>query len=366
MEWFKDYTAQRGLHQSNPGPRRESGRGGEAVPTGFNLIPDTVTDMNAEFGRNQVLLIYLPKVNKESLVHLALWQGSFDVRDYTRSGSRKLRDEIGLREQDIKRGASPFVVRIPSRPGVELVAQWTAIIAEANALHLATAQEHFAHRASSEDAGSAAGGNMPPGLTEEFSGLATHYGLTGPRMARVRNNVGLLRTLDSYHDMKEDSCVVLYFTLLDQCRQQKLGFRQRDAGGRWWDFEDLFREISMNGTQGSTLLPRLAPFAEVDPYQHFISYELQLNNNHAIGHPATKTNQADVVITDVKNRCLYVVEAKKTSDPDYGQMIALLASIDALTRSESGSVFRGFQGKPVLVLDRHESSPVTIEGFRSL
>src|SRR5947209_2641236 len=94
----------------------------------------------------------------------------------------------------------------------------------------------------SEEFSPAAGGSAPTRLAAfqamshvvasrlgppEATLRAPFYGLTIPRMNRVCQSLTLLRALDSYGDMEEDSCVIFYFAMLDQWRQVRLGLRQR-------------------------------------------------------------------------------------------------------------------------------------------
>ena len=344
------------------------------MPMPMNLHPDTVRDLQNEMARNQVLLIYMPKINADSFIHLAIWQGSFDVRDYTRTGGRKLRDSLNLSLLDVQSGMSPLVVRVGSgRPDVGSEHDWRAIIANANGTWVeeakrvrqeglalpirSPAQKMPAQTTDTMSPTESGDARLSSDFIRQFGNLAPHYGLTKPRMTRVKANLGLLSQVNSYWEMKEDSCVIFFFILLDQKRQAQLGFCQRDASQRWRPFDELFREIAGNRKETGSLLPRLAPFAGLDPYQHFVSFELQLNNNQAIGCTTAKTNQVDTVITDVRNRCLYAVEAKTAPYPDTDQIFRMLNALQDLTGPDSTSVFRGFESKPVLLLDGSPSSP---------
>lgn len=344
------------------------------MPMAVDLRPDTLRDLQNEMARNQVLLIYLPKINADSFIHLAIWQGSFDVRDYTRTGSRKLRNNLNLSLRHVQPDMSPQVVRVGSgRPDVGREDDWPQIIANANRTWLEEAKRvrqeglalpvgsripktpaRTADTMSSTESGDA---RLSSNFIRQFGNLAPHYGLTKPRMDRVKANIGLLSQVDSYWEMKENSCVIFYFILLDEKRQAQLGFCQRDASQRWRPFDELFREIEGNRKETGSLLPRLAPFAGLDPYQHFVSFELQLNNNQAIGCARAKTNQVDTVITDVGNRCLYAVEAKKGPYPDTDQLSRMLTALQDLTGHDSTSVFRGFESRPILPLEGGASSP---------
>jgi hypothetical protein len=201
---------------------------------------------------------------------------------------------------------------------------------------------------------------------EAFKPQAPYYGLTARFMDEVCRKLPLLTDLTYYREVTENACGVFYFALLDKGRQSRLRFRQRDEQGNWRDFRDLMREISGNDSEGETWLSMLAPFAGIDPYNHFITFQLQPNNNRAIGNPSVKTNQADIVVTDVVNRRLYVIEAKMSPEFNHDQLSKLIQSIDELTRPTSQSFFANYQGVPILLLDRFNASPPITFAGRSI
>jgi len=330
------------------------------------LTFEAVGDLKLEFSINQVLLVYLPSVNRSSLIHLALWNGSFDIRDYPKYRSEKLRDKLRLTSATLQTGAAPYgFVRVSKRPAVEKVAEWCSVIAEANRLYLAEMRSRT-NTADTTDTNGVRTGTplscVPSEWINVFASRAAYYGLTTARANRVCQNLPFLRTFDSYGDMKEDSCVIFYFVMLDNWRQFRLGLRLRDDSGRWRDFEKVIRQVGQNRSEGNSKLSLLAPFRAIDPYRHFVTFELQLNNNHAIGNPSVKANQADTVITDVGNRRLYVIEAKKAAYPDEEQLSRLLDSIDGLTGPSSASPFRGYEAIPILLLDRPDMTPIDYGG----
>jgi hypothetical protein len=331
----------------------------------MDFIFDNVHDLASEFSRNQAVLVYLPSINPNSLVHLALWHGSFDVRDYSRSGSKKLRDELQLTAELVTReGSRHGFVRVPKRPPVDDVDAWRQLITHANGRYLDEMKGHATTDTSIDRERERAARCISREWIDAFARRAPHYGVTRERMNRVCQSLQRLRTLDSSDDMKEDSCVIFYVTSLDRGRQSRLGLLQRDAHG-WRPFERLMREVLENDSEAGSAVSRLTPFEAIDPYRHFITFELQLSHNHAIGNPRVRKNQADIVITDVAGRCLYIVEAKMAAQAEEKQLVSLLESIDDLTNADSTSVFRGYTGIPVLLLDRPDAAAISFHG-RSL
>ncbi len=144
--------------------------------------------------------------------------------------------------------------------------------------------------------------------------------------------------------------------LLDKNRQKKMGCIQR-VNDRWNDFRQIINCVNSNSQYKDTLLPRIKIFSSIDPYKHFISFELQINNNNALGNPYTRSNQADVVITDTANRKLYVMEVKKNTPLDIDQLKRLLDSIVVLTRDNRDSFFYNYNCD-LVVLDNHINFPI--------
>ena len=241
----------------------------------MDLIFDNVHDLASEFSRNQAVLVYLPSINPDSFVHLALWHGSFDVRDYSRYGSKKLRDELRLTAELVTReGGRHGFVRVPKRPPVDDVDAWRQLITHANGRYLDQMKRHATTQTSIVREREPDARCISRERIDAFARRAPHYGVTRERMNRVCQNLQRLRTLDSYHDMKEDSCVIFYLALLDRGRQSRLGLLQRDAQG-WRPFERLMREVAENDSEAGSAVSR---------------------HNEAIGNPRVRKNRADIVI----------------------------------------------------------------------
>ncbi len=311
------------------------------------FIEDYIEDWSQEIGRDQVILCYIPSISRDSFLHVAFWKGSFDVRNYLKSGSAKLRDRYRLKLSDLISGASPYILRVKGRVSVNEVKIWKDEVMEANNLYLKTAKQSMGNK----------GGNLNTSdnkIVRAFrKNVIPHwysYGITEKRAARLENNLNLMNDLYSYGNMKEDSSVIFYFILMDLTRQIKMNLHQRNSSGNLRDFKDIFKTVNNNNSYGDTLLTQLAPFKDIDPYKYFITFELQLNNNYAIGNPAVKTNQADIVITDVENKKLYVIEAKLSTELNDYQLENALTAIEDLTVKNRSSVFHGFNGK-LIVLD---------------
>lgn len=312
----------------------------------MDLPADYIHDWNDEVSQNQVLLCYVPAINQNSFVHVAFWHGSFEIRDYLRTGAAKLRDSKGVTLQDIIRNASTLVLRVKGRANVAQEAVWCELVSSANTAYLGQARTVLPRHAGTPNSAT-----LQAGVSGNLPSIATYYGLTAARAARIANRVSSLDDVANFGQLAEDSAVILYFVLLDLGRQAKLGVPQRSANGKWRDFHDIFADVKRNQAYGQTLLTQLPPFHTVDPYQHIMTFELQLNNNAAIGNPATKTNQADVVIVDLVHKLLYVVEAKLHTPLDERQLEESAAALHDLTVNNQKSVFFGFKPR-LVVLDR--------------